>query len=66
MLNSAQSEAQHPALEESKRMFHRVLASWAIDLVALRASGLDKPSARVGKWSAVINQDSQPQIRKAA
>ncbi|RNC81988.1 MAG: hypothetical protein ED559_09460 [Phycisphaera sp.] len=66
MLNTTNSDARHPALEQSQRMFHRVLSSWAIDLVALRASGLDRPSARAGLWSFSIHQDSYQQIRKAA
>ncbi len=42
------------ALAESRRMFHRVLATWAIDLFALRASGLDRPCARRGRQDKAI------------
>ncbi len=66
MLNTTNSDTGHQALEESRRMFHRVLSSWAIDLVALRASGLDKPSARAGLWSSAKYQDTYQQNRKAA
>ncbi|GAB5495766.1 MAG: hypothetical protein Phyf2KO_08460 [Phycisphaerales bacterium] len=66
MLNSTKSDAQHPAVEESRRMFHRVLSSWAFDLVALRAAGLDKPCERHGLWTHRPLQDSKQQIRNAA
>lgn len=34
------------ARAESRRMFHRVLANWATDLMALRARGLDRAVRR--------------------
>lgn len=34
------------ARAEARRIFHRVLASWATDLMALRAKGLDRPVRR--------------------
>lgn len=40
----AQSEQ---ARIEAQRMFRRVLASWASDTLALRRTGLDRPSFRL-------------------
>lgn len=65
MSKSATSEAQHHALLESRRVFHRVLSSWAIDLMALRASGLDKPGPRTGLWNST-HHTSPNQNRQAA
>jgi hypothetical protein len=31
---------------EAQSMFHRVVTGWAMDTLALRRSGLDRPSAR--------------------
>lgn len=39
---------------ESRRLFHRVLAAWAIDLFALRAAGLDTPGPRQGRQDRAI------------
>ncbi len=34
------------ALADVRSMYGRVLSAWAVDLLSLRASGLDRPSAR--------------------
>jgi len=36
------------AREELRRLFHRHLASWAMDVLALQRCGLDRPSLRDG------------------
>ncbi|MCC6659353.1 MAG: hypothetical protein IT437_00565 [Phycisphaerales bacterium] len=41
-----------------RRMFERVLASWAGDVLVLRRRGLDRP----GVWTA----EREPAIRRAA
>jgi hypothetical protein len=33
---------------EAQSMFHRVVTGWAMDALALRRQGLDRPSARDG------------------
>lgn len=38
-------EAEH-ARSECRRMFHRYLAAWAMDILALQRSGLDRPCVR--------------------
>lgn len=34
------------ARQEARKMFQRVLANWASDLLALRSGGLDRPVRR--------------------
>ena len=46
---------EHIVLAEARRKFHRVLATWAIDLFELRARGLDRPCARVGRQDKAID-----------
>ncbi len=41
-------ECQHDAVVRSRRMFHRVLSSWTMDLLSLRTRGLDVPGPRSG------------------
>lgn len=52
--SSIQPAGENDALAHSRRLFHRVLAAWAIDLFALRASGLDRPGARAGRQDRAI------------
>ncbi|MFG0273939.1 MAG: hypothetical protein ACF8QF_02665 [Phycisphaerales bacterium] len=42
-------DAEH-AREEYRRLFHRYLAAWATDVLALRRTGLDRPCVR-DAWS---------------
>lgn len=42
------AERGERAVETARRMYRRVLAGWAMDVLALRASGLDKPGRRAG------------------
>ena len=37
------------ARQDAQRMFNRVLAAWASDVLTLRSSGLDRPCVR---WSS--------------
>ncbi len=54
MPKTATNQPTHPALAESQRLFQRVLASWASDLIMLRRSGLDQPGPRAGIWAAEL------------
>lgn len=42
------------AEDRAAAMFGRVLASWAQDCLRLRASGLDRPSARASRGFSVL------------
>lgn len=44
------------ALEQRRAMYRRVLASWASDLLALRARGLDRPVRRVAGAGARVRR----------
>lgn len=48
------------ALIDSRRLFQRHLSTWAMDCLALRQRGLDRPSARTGMYPA------QPAFKIAA
>ncbi|MBX3353397.1 MAG: hypothetical protein KF684_10745 [Phycisphaeraceae bacterium] len=39
---------EHPAVDHAHRMFRRLVASWASDMMYLRRLGLDAPSHRPG------------------
>lgn len=45
VLNGSGWEWNSPmvAEQEARRMFHRTLSAWAMDVLALRRRGLDKP-----------------------
>lgn len=53
-------------LAEARRKFHRVLATWAIDLFELRARGLDRPSARRGRQDKPIAPSLQDWAQRRA
>lgn len=40
---------EHPAVEHAHRMYRRLVASWASDMMYLRRLGLDAPSHRTGE-----------------
>ena len=42
------------ALAGVRSMYGRMLSTWAVDLLSLRASGLDRPSARRAERAASI------------
>lgn len=48
------------AEQEARRMFHRALAQWATDVLALRRRGLDRPGTPV-RASAIVT----PHLRAA-
>ncbi|MCA9273735.1 MAG: hypothetical protein KDA31_11905 [Phycisphaerales bacterium] len=65
--SNIQPAGEHIALADARRKFHRVLATWAIDLFELRARGLDRPSARRGRQDKAIAPSLQDwAARKAA
>jgi hypothetical protein len=47
--------ASHPAQAHiaAQSMFHRVVTGWAMDTLALRRQGLDRPSARGAKAAGI-------------
>ncbi|MFO0834073.1 MAG: hypothetical protein U0638_03810 [Phycisphaerales bacterium] len=42
------------ALADVRSMYGRVLSAWAVDLLSLRAAGLDRPSARRAERAASL------------
>ncbi|MAD20545.1 MAG: hypothetical protein CMJ52_10360 [Planctomycetaceae bacterium] len=50
-----------PSVAETKRMFDRVLASWASDLLLLRRQGLTAPG-----WRVRVEDDDETTWRRAA
>jgi hypothetical protein len=48
-LRTGQDDAEH-ARAEYRRLFHRYLAAWATDVLALQRHGLDRPCVR-DAWS---------------
>lgn len=51
-MNGAAERAER-AVDDARRMYRRVLATWAMDVLALRAAGLDKPGFRLGERDTV-------------
>ncbi|HNB60626.1 MAG TPA: hypothetical protein PK308_09940 [Phycisphaerales bacterium] len=58
---------------DARRMFNRVLASWAMDVLALKKRNLDRPSLRHGSGlratahlSAAPARAATPRPRRAA
>jgi hypothetical protein len=61
-----QSAGGHITLADAQQKFHRVLATWAIDLFELRARGLDRPSARRGRQDKAIAPSLQDWAQRQA
>jgi hypothetical protein len=54
LYTAKQDPQQELSVEQQvKAMFHRVIASWASDALALRRRGLDRPSTREGNGAPV-------------
>ena len=66
MPKTVTNNCQHDAVVKSRRMFHRVLSTWAIDLVALRSAGLDTPGPRTGSIQNQGNFTISTPSRRAA
>lgn len=45
---------EHPAVDQAHRMFRRLVASWASDMMYLRRLGLDTPSHRPSPTGAEV------------
>ena len=50
------TRSNHPDVERVRRMYRRVLAAWASDVLRLRRLGLDKPPGVRPAASAVLRR----------
>lgn len=53
----------HPAIDRARRLSARAMSAWAMDLMWLRRSGLDRASARAGADDAVQPMRSMTSAR---
>jgi hypothetical protein len=60
MSKAASKDIPIPAVLESRRLFARFLTGWTSDALRLRASGLDRPSARRGTRLAINPGTTSP------
>ena len=54
------ADTSEHAAQEARRMFHRFLAAWAMEVLALQRNGLDRPCVR-DPW-----ETPAPTLRQAA